>query len=70
MTTRAQLNAEQPVPLFHWLEHGVELVFASEPANFARVTSSIRDANFKKQMLLTSHNTTLMDVEVLRRDEI
>jgi len=51
LTTAAQLNAEQLKPLFHWFEHGMELVFPSEPANLARMASSIQDPTFKRRML-------------------
>jgi hypothetical protein len=55
LTTAAQLNAEQLRPLFHWFEHGIELVYPSEPANLARVATSIQDKAFKKQMLEFLH---------------
>jgi hypothetical protein len=51
LTTAAQLNAEQLRPVFHWFEHGMELVFPSEPANLARVAACIHDTTFKKRML-------------------
>jgi AAA15 family ATPase/GTPase len=66
LTTAAQLNAEQLRPLFDWFEHGIELVFPSEPANLARVATSIQDAAFKKQMLqfLQAADIRVHDVRV------
>jgi AAA15 family ATPase/GTPase len=70
LTTAAQLNAEQLRPLFHWFEHGIELVFPSEPANLARVATSIQDAAFKKQMLefLRAADIHVHDVRVPEQD--
>jgi uncharacterized protein len=66
LTTAAQLNAEQLRPLFHWFEQGIELVFASEPANLTRLAASIQDAAFKKQMLefLRAADIRVHDVRV------
>jgi hypothetical protein len=65
LTTAAQLNADQLRPLFNWFEHGIELVFPSEP-NLARVATSIQDLGFKKQMLsfLQAADIRVHDVRV------
>jgi AAA15 family ATPase/GTPase len=70
LTTAAQLNAEQLRPLFHWFEQGIELVFASEPANLTRLAASIQDAAFKKQMLefLRAADIRVHDVRVSEPD--
>ncbi len=66
LTTAAQLNAEQLGPLFHWFEHGIELVFPAELTNLNRVAASIQDASFKKRMLefLRAADIRVNDVRV------
>ena len=66
LTTAAQLNAEQLKPLFDWFEHGMELVFSSEPANLTRMASSLQDATFKQRMLefLRAADIRVSDVRV------
>ena len=66
LTTAAQLNAEQLRPLFEWFEHGVELIYPSEPANLARVAAGIQDASFKRRMLgfLQAADIRIHDVRV------
>lgn len=59
LTTAAQLNAEQLRPLFHWFEHGIELVSPSEPGNLARLATSIQDVAFKKRMLEFLHGADI-----------
>lgn len=55
LSTAAQLNAKQLEPLFSWFEHGMEILYSSEPANMSRVATSLRDANFRSQMLSFLH---------------
>jgi AAA15 family ATPase/GTPase len=66
LTTAAQLNAEQLKPLFHWFEHGMELVFPSETANLNRMAGSLQDAAFKRRMLefLRAVDIRVSDVRV------
>jgi len=66
LTTAAQLNAEQLKPLFDWFEHGMELVFPSEPANLTRMAASLKDAGFKRRMLdfLNAADIRVSDVRV------
>jgi hypothetical protein len=66
LTTAAQLNAEQLKPLFHWFEHGMELIFASEPANLTRMAASLQDGAFKRRMLefLGAADIRVSDVRV------
>ncbi len=66
LTTAAQLNAEQLKPLFHWFEHGMELVFPSESANMTRMAASLQDAGFKRRMLefLNAADIRVSDVRV------
>lgn len=55
LTTAAQLNAEQLKPVLDWFEHGMELVFSSEPVNLTRMAASLQDASFKRRMLEFLH---------------
>jgi hypothetical protein len=66
LTTAAQLNAEQLKPLFGWFEHGMELVYASEPPNLTRMAVSLQDAAFKRRMVefLRAADIRVNDVRV------
>lgn len=68
LATAAQLNAEQLKPLFHWFEHGMELVFSSEPANLTRMAASLQDTNFKRRMLEFLHAADIRVSDVRVRD--
>jgi AAA15 family ATPase/GTPase len=71
LTTAAQLNAEPLTPLFHWFEHGMEHLFASDPANLTRLAASLQDAGFKLRMLdfLRAADIRVSDVRVRDPDE-
>jgi hypothetical protein len=51
LTTAAQLNSEQLKPLFHWFEHGLEILFPSDTADVGRIAASIQDPATKARTL-------------------
>jgi energy-coupling factor transporter ATP-binding protein EcfA2 len=51
LTTAAQLNSEQIKPVFHWFEHGLDIISSSETADLSRIAVRIQDADFKGRVL-------------------
>jgi AAA15 family ATPase/GTPase len=70
LTTAAQLNAEQLAPLMHWFEHGLDISFAADVPDLARVAAQIQDANFKMHALalLRALDIQVDDMRLTKRD--
>jgi len=70
LTTAAQLNSEQIKPLYHWFEHGLDIVLPSDTADLVSTAARLRNQEFKDRLLGLLHSLDIQvhDVRVAERD--
>ena len=71
LTTAVQLNSELLLPLFHWFEHSLCIVFPEDIADLSSVAKLIQDSQFKARALRLLHaaGMPIDDVRISERDD-
>jgi hypothetical protein len=72
LTTAAQLNSELLLPLFHWFEHCLSIVFPQDVADLSSLAKLIQDPQFKARALRLLHSADIPidDLRISERDHV